>query len=140
MLDISQYIKEKREEKGLSINQLALYSDVSAAHISRIERKLRKPSPEVLEKIADTLGVPYEKLMTVAGYLEGDNNEGKSDWWEKEEEPTDIELEEFVKSNSNLKLMGNPLDERAKDDVLMFLRAAHELIKEKKKTSDEDKD
>jgi transcriptional regulator with XRE-family HTH domain len=50
VLNIGEYIKKIREEKELSINQLALYSNVSAAHISRIERGLREPSPEILKK------------------------------------------------------------------------------------------
>jgi len=71
-LNIGKYIKKIREEKELSINQLALYSNVSAAHISRIERGLREPSPEILKKISEVLKVPYEELMKVAGYLEPD--------------------------------------------------------------------
>jgi len=69
-VNIGEYIKKIREEKGLSINQLALYSDVSAAHISRIERGLREPSPEILKKLSQALKVPYEELMAAAGYLD----------------------------------------------------------------------
>lgn len=134
-MDIGQYIKKKREEKDLSINQLALYSDVSSAHISRIERGLREPSPEILKKIADALNTSYEKMMTVAGYLESDKKDDK-EWWEKDEEPSEIELEKFIREKSNIKLMGDPLDDDAKDDVMMFLRAAHQLIKEKRKAND----
>lgn len=73
-MNIGEYIKKIREEKELSINQLALYSKVSAAHISRIERGLREPSPEILKKISEALKVPYEELMKVAGYLEPDTS------------------------------------------------------------------
>lgn len=143
-MNIGEYIKKIREEKGLSINQLALYSNVSAAHISRIERGLREPSPEILEKISEVLKVPYEELMKIAGYLKPDtdtikNTSASTPWWEKDEPPTDIELEEFIKNNSNIKLMGNPLDEKTKDDVIMFLRAAHEFIKQKRKAEEKDK-
>ena len=72
-INIGEYIKEIREEKDLSINQLALYSNVSAAHISRIERGLRAPSPDILKKISSALKVSYELLMTLAGYIEGKN-------------------------------------------------------------------
>lgn len=50
-----------------------------------------------------------------------------------------MELLEFIEKHSNLRLMGNPLDEEAKDDILLFLRAAHEHIKrekEKKKAAE----
>lgn len=64
------YIKSLREARGYSINQLALYSDVSAAHISRIERGVRDiPSPEFIEKLAKGLRVSYEHLMEKAGYI-----------------------------------------------------------------------
>lgn len=69
-MNIGEFIKKLREERKLSINQLALYSDVSAAHISRIERGLREPSPEILKKISQALRVPYEDLMKMAGYLD----------------------------------------------------------------------
>ncbi|HEY8435515.1 MAG TPA: helix-turn-helix domain-containing protein [Haloplasmataceae bacterium] len=74
-----QYIKKLRESRGYSINQLALYSGVSAAHISRVERGLRDiPSPEFLKKLASGLKVPYEDLMEAAGYLD-DSRECKLD-------------------------------------------------------------
>jgi len=73
-LNIGEFIKKLREERKLSINQLALYSGVSAAHISRIERGLRDPSPEILKKISQALKVPYEDLMKIAGYLDQEGN------------------------------------------------------------------
>lgn len=69
-MKIGEYIKKVREEKELSINQLALYSNVSAAHISRIERGLREPSPEILKKVSEALRVQYKDLMKIAGYLD----------------------------------------------------------------------
>lgn len=73
-MNIGEFIKKLREERKLSINQLALYSDVSAAHISRIERGLREPSPEILKKVSQALKVPYEDLMKIAGYLDQQDN------------------------------------------------------------------
>ncbi|WKV08160.1 helix-turn-helix transcriptional regulator [Thermoanaerobacterium sp. CMT5567-10] len=73
-MSIGEYIKKIREDRKLSINQLALYSNVSAAHISRIERGLREPSPEILKKISEVLDVPYEELMKIAGYLNDNIN------------------------------------------------------------------
>ncbi len=73
-MNIGEYIKKLREDKNLSINQLALYSGVSAAHISRVERGLRVPSPEILKKFSEALRVSYEELMKITGYLNNDNN------------------------------------------------------------------
>lgn len=69
-MKFGEYLKEVRIKRELSINQLALYSAVSAAHISRIERGLREASPDILKKLSNILRVPYEELMQAAGYLE----------------------------------------------------------------------
>ena len=125
-------LRRLREQKEFSVNQLALYSGVSAAHISRLERGLRPaPTPDVIKKLAKGLGVPYEYLMKAAGYLPTQNgDDGYSQpWWEKDEPPTDVELMEFIEKQANLRLMGNPLDEEAKEDILLFMRAAYEHIK-----------
>lgn len=74
-MNIGEYLKNLREEKNYSINQLALYSGVSAPHISRIERNLREASPEILKKLSKSLGVEYEELMVKAGYIPANNND-----------------------------------------------------------------
>lgn len=55
----------------MSVNQLAMYSGVSAAGISRIENGKRGvPKPLTIKKLARALKVPYEDLMLLAGYIE----------------------------------------------------------------------
>lgn len=68
-MNIGEYIKQLRNERKLSINQLSIYSGVSASHISRIERGLREPSPEILSKLSVTLKISHEDLMKVAGHI-----------------------------------------------------------------------
>ena len=71
MNELGTYIKKKRTEKGLSIRRLAELADISHTEIKRIEDGLRKQtSPQVLRSIASALSVPYEELMTAAGYIE----------------------------------------------------------------------
>lgn len=71
MNELGSFIKEKRTEKGLSIRKLAELADISHTEVKRIEDGIRKqPSPQVLRSIASALGVPYENLMTVAGYID----------------------------------------------------------------------
>ncbi len=64
-------LKEIRELKGLSTRQLAEISGVSQTYISHLEtgRKENTPSPDILAKLADPLGVTYEQLMELAGYI-----------------------------------------------------------------------
>lgn len=71
MNELGTYIKEKRTEKKLSIRRLAELADISHTEVKRIEDGLRKQtSPQVLRSIASALGVPYEELMTAAGYID----------------------------------------------------------------------
>ena len=142
-MTIGEYIKKIREEKNLSLNQLALYSGVSAAHLSRIERGLREPSPEILRKIAAALKVSYEELMKVAGYLDEkstittvtdlenrqvENHEWQPKLTEKDKKDIAKTLEEWMKdltSSEGLAFFnGEPVDEETKE----YLKDSFEMI------------
>lgn len=142
-LTIGEYIKKIREEKNLSLNQLALYSGVSAAHLSRIERGLREPSPEVLRKIAAALKVSYEELMKVAGYLDEkptvtpvtnletrqvENQEWQPQLTEKDKKDIAKTLEEWMKDLTSAEGLaffnGEPVDEETKE----YLKDSFEMI------------
>lgn len=64
-----EILRDLRESKGMSVNQLAMYSRVSSGLISKIENKKRgTPKPETIEKLAKGLKVKYEELMLLAEY------------------------------------------------------------------------
>jgi transcriptional regulator with XRE-family HTH domain len=63
------YLKSLRKEKKLTIVELSKLSAVSHPYISQIENGQFKPSPDVLEKLADPLGVDHSELMIRAGYV-----------------------------------------------------------------------
>lgn len=143
MEKLSGLLKSLREEKGYSLREVQNLSSnaVSHGYLHALERgydirtgKPIQPSPHVLKVLAKVYDYPYSKLLEMAGYLPNKNNDNghSQPWWERDEPPTDIELEEFIREHSNLRLMGNPLDEETKEDVLLFLRAAHEHIKKEK--------
>lgn len=71
MGSIGEYIKSLRELKNYSQRKLGYLSDVSNATINRIENNISMPDPDTLKKLAHPLGVPYEKLLSAAGYLSG---------------------------------------------------------------------
>jgi transcriptional regulator with XRE-family HTH domain len=72
-VDFGKYLREIRTAKKMTIRQLELYSGVSNAYISQIERGERGvPSPDILKKIAGPLGVEYADLMEKAGYLDSE--------------------------------------------------------------------
>lgn len=62
---LGQTIRELREEKDLSVRELAKKVDVSAAFLSDVELGRRHPSSETLTKIARTLGKPVAELSTL---------------------------------------------------------------------------
>lgn len=76
MNELGIYIKKIRVEKGLSIRRLAELANISHTEVKRIEDGMRKQtSPQVLRSIAHALGVPYEDLLTVAGYIDEPSEE-----------------------------------------------------------------
>ncbi len=142
-MTIGEYIKKLREEKNLSINQLALYSGISAAHISRIERGLREPSPEILKKLAAALKVSYKDLMKTAGYLDIENYTSSEDkQWQPElteKDKKDIvkELEKLLNDLEHSEGLaffnGEPLDDETKEHIKNALKLGLEIAKVKNK-------
>ncbi|WBF54869.1 helix-turn-helix domain-containing protein [Lysinibacillus sp. JK80] len=60
MNEFGSYIKKFRESKNMTLNQVALYAEISAAQLSRIETGKRgTPKPPTIEKIARALKVDY---------------------------------------------------------------------------------
>lgn len=69
-MSLGDYIKDLRNDKGLSQRDLAEKAGVSNGEISRIESGERKnPSPNVLMALATILGVSDEEIMKEAGYI-----------------------------------------------------------------------
>ncbi|MGI8315742.1 helix-turn-helix domain-containing protein [Halobacillus mangrovi] len=65
MTTIGQRIRVLRLGKGLSVNEFAKKSKVSKSYISNIERGVQKnPSLIVMSKMAKTLDVPLEDLLS----------------------------------------------------------------------------
>lgn len=71
MKPLGEYIRDTRKEKKLSIRKLAELANISHTEVKRIEDGLRKQtSPQVLRSMATALSVPYEDLMSAAGYID----------------------------------------------------------------------
>ncbi|NPV71134.1 MAG: transcriptional regulator [Firmicutes bacterium] len=69
-MGFGEHLRRLRQRKSFTIRQLAMLSGVSNAYLSQIETGQRgAPSPEILDKLAKPLGVSYEDLLRVAGYL-----------------------------------------------------------------------
>lgn len=69
--DIADFIRNRiREIRGMSFRKLEILSGVSRSEISYIINKKRKrPSPEILQAVAPHLKIRYEYLLFLSGYL-----------------------------------------------------------------------
>ena len=71
---IGDFIREQRDQAQMSLRQLAKAAEVSNPYLSQVERGLRKPSAEILSRIAQGLRISAETLYVQAGIL--DEREG----------------------------------------------------------------
>ncbi len=68
------FIRDQRDQAQMSLRQLAKAADVSNPYLSQVERGLRRPSAEILNRIAQGLRISAETLYVQAGIL--DQREG----------------------------------------------------------------
>lgn len=68
--DLGAFIRQQRTEARLSLRRLAEMAEVSNPYLSQIERGLRKPSAEILQRVAEALRISAETLYVQAGILE----------------------------------------------------------------------
>jgi len=70
------FIRDHRDQAQMSLRQLATAANVSNPYLSQVERGLRRPSAEILNRIAQGLRISAETLYVQAGILvhrEGDD-------------------------------------------------------------------
>jgi transcriptional regulator with XRE-family HTH domain len=70
--ELGAMLADLRTAKGLSLREVEEASDhaISNAYLSQLENgKIKKPSPNILHRLAEVYAVPYEALMEKAGYL-----------------------------------------------------------------------
>ncbi|NQX48636.1 helix-turn-helix domain-containing protein [Paenibacillus tritici] len=116
--EFGNYLKQLRESKGLTINQLAALAGISGAQISRIENGLRGvPKPATLRKIAEATEVSYEELMGHAGYLtEAESSpEGPIPVWATSKDKRDFR--QMLEDDGELMFDGIPLNKEDKQRI-----------------------
>ena len=68
-LTIGSVLRSARSVRGLSSTATARGAEISPAYLSRLENDtVKRPSPEVLHRLGEVLGVPYAELMALVGY------------------------------------------------------------------------
>jgi transcriptional regulator with XRE-family HTH domain len=124
-------LKRIRESRGMTINQLAMYSGISSASISRYESGERNPpKPENIKKIAEALKFPYEELMEFAGHLEN-NDEKPKDAVDKMKEYLELNLtDDEIMDRITMVIDGKELSRDDTRRFIAFIRAERAMKKE----------
>ena len=110
-MNLSQKIRQLREEKEWSLNKLAEMAGISKAYLSQLENNLSKqPSGEILFKIASALGTTIadllDKPVRVHAKDFGEMPDGLRELIDEQGETLDIR-EEDVKMLMNIRYRGN---------------------------------
>jgi transcriptional regulator with XRE-family HTH domain len=68
--NVGAFIREQRTSAQLSLRTLASRAGISNPYLSQIERGLRRPSADILQRVANALRISAESLYVQAGMLE----------------------------------------------------------------------
>lgn len=73
--ELGSFIREQRGSAEMSLRGLASKAGVSNPYLSQIERGLRKPSADILQRVAEALRISAETLYVKAGFLDADRDD-----------------------------------------------------------------
>lgn len=72
-MSFGAFIRERRNERGLTLLDVAAEIDVSVPYLSRIERdRENPPRDELIRRLAEVLGVPEDEAFAAARRLPPD--------------------------------------------------------------------
>lgn len=91
---LGEVIREQRLAKELTLRQVSSNGYVSLGHLSDIERGTKEASSDIMDSIANGLGVELYELIIKAGYRMGD--------LEVPDTPEDLFSSHLVMGNSRL--------------------------------------
>jgi len=74
---LGEKLRERRQEKALTLLHLSKMSDVDPSYLGRIEQGKRVPTAAILQKIAEPLGFDVRELLRLAGYLSPDETDDR---------------------------------------------------------------
>lgn len=70
-LDYGRAVRTLREEREMTLEALADAAGVSASYLSEVERGLKRPSTDVVAKIAEAFGMPPSGFLEYIETLSG---------------------------------------------------------------------
>ncbi|WP_281282559.1 helix-turn-helix domain-containing protein [Paenibacillus piri] len=135
------YLKQARERKGFSVNQLALESGISNAQISRIENGLRRaPKPETIRKLAEALHIPYEEMMEKAGHMPDERRQEIPPWATSKDKR---DFKKMLEEDGEIMFDGIPINDVDKQRIMHVLTGFFweaKQMNKRKKPNDPDGD
>jgi transcriptional regulator with XRE-family HTH domain len=68
--ELADALRTARAMKGLSLKAVAEPAEISGTYLQKLERaEVQDPSPHVLHRLSEQLGLDYGELMRLAGYV-----------------------------------------------------------------------
>jgi len=67
---LGNYLRDLRIKQRLSLREVGERVSLSGSYLSQIETGERRPSAEILRKLAPSYGVPVRDALEVAGFLD----------------------------------------------------------------------
>jgi transcriptional regulator with XRE-family HTH domain len=68
--ELGEFIRDQRRSARLSLRRLSHLAGISNPYLSQIERGLRRPSAQILQRIAGALHISVATLYVLAGILD----------------------------------------------------------------------
>lgn len=69
MEDISSFVQDLLRRRGVSLRRLAIDAGISPSTLSRWVSGKQVPSPQACRKFAQSLSIPAERVLALAGHL-----------------------------------------------------------------------
>ncbi|EHQ92188.1 helix-turn-helix domain-containing protein [Desulfosporosinus youngiae] len=127
---IGSRLKELRAKKQITQEELGKIAGVTTSMIGMYEIDARKPSFEVIEKIADYFNVTVDYIL---GRESSAENEKLKPLTPKEEKDIAKDLEKMLsnlESEDSLAFMGEPMDDETKELMKISLENSMRLAKQ----------
>ncbi|MBA2725494.1 MAG: helix-turn-helix transcriptional regulator [Actinobacteria bacterium] len=114
LAELGAFIRDQRRAAGsMSLRKLSELADISNPYLSQIERGLRKPSAEILQKIAKALDLSAETLYIRAEILDADPEHDLISDILLDARLTEAQKQSLISTYRNYLEMGAPPQEKA---------------------------
>lgn len=108
LVELGKQLRDARKTRGLSLEAASRAAKISQGYLHKLEAgRVQSPSPRVLQRLSEVLGVSYGRLMQLADYLmPGEGGSPESGAIEEEEamaqteakSPTNSELARLLEA------------------------------------------